>query len=163
MIGTFKTGPNPRLLQDAFEELCSDAGEIGLDVFKEFVENRIMGMDASRIATLVGNFGEVIAACLIVSTEHFWFPVYKLRYREKKAWAMRLTDLCLFKVSDVEKPIACFGEVKTRSSDHNPSIGVEGHNSLARDDALEDPEILRFLTQVLYDSDKFDEAKFGMV
>jgi hypothetical protein len=149
---------NPRLLHDVLEELCHDTEEIHLQEFRQFVETMIL--DMQKTATLVGNFGEVVAAKLLVEFEGFWFPVYKLRFREKKAWAMRLTDLCLIKMGDLPQPQVCYGEVKTNSSHYNSALGIKGHDSLAKDDALTDPEVLRFLSNVLYEAEKFDEGRF---
>jgi len=152
---------NPKLLHDVFQELCQDVSTLGLAKFKEFVEVRILGLAPSpKVATLIGNFGEILAARILVEFEGFWFPIYKLRFREKKDWAMRLTDLCLIKTSGLPQPLVCYGEVKTNSSQYNADLGIAGHTSLARDDALTDPEVLRFLSNVLYEAERYDEGKF---
>lgn len=152
---------NPKLLHDAFQELCQDVSALGLPKFKEFVESRILGLAPSpRVATLIGNFGEILAALILVEFEGFWFPIYKLRFREKRDWAMRLTDLCLIKTSGLPQPLICYGEVKTNSSRYDADLGIAGHTSLAKDDALTDPEVLRFLCQVLYETGKYDESSF---
>ena len=134
---------------------------LGLPKFKEFVESRILGLaPSSKVATLIGNFGEILAARILVEFEGFWFPIYKLRFREKKDWAMRLTDLCLIKTSGLPKPLVCYGEVKTSSSRYDADLGIAGHKSLAKDDALIDPEVLRFLSNVLYEAERYDEGAF---
>lgn len=152
---------NPKLLHDVFQELCQDVSTLGLSKFKQFVEAQILGLTPSpKVATLIGNFGEILSTRILVEFEGFWFPIYKLRFREKKDWAMRLTDLCLIKTSGLPQPLVCYGEVKTNSSQYNADLGIAGHASLAKDDALTDPEVLRFLCQVLYETGKYDESSF---
>ena len=131
---------NPKLLHDVFQELCQDVNELGLGRFKEFVEAQILGLIPSpRVPTLIGNFGEILSTRILVEFEGFWFPIYKLRFREKKDWAMRLTDLCLIKTAGLPQPLVCYGEVKTNSSHYNADLGIAGHTSLAKDDASDRP------------------------
>jgi hypothetical protein len=92
--------------------------------------------------------------------EGFWLPIYKLRFREKKNWAMRLTDLCLIKVDGLSKPFVCYGEVKTKSAGCNRQLAVDGHSSLAKDDALANPEILHFICTRLYETGQQEEGDF---
>src|SRR5205807_837697 len=111
----------------------------------------------------IGNFGEVLASNFLIEFEDFWFPIYKLRYREKKDWAMRLSDLCLIKRLPGVKPLVCYGEVKTISADRDISIAIKGHNSLVLGevkDSLADPEILKFISTILYETQRFDEGYF---
>jgi hypothetical protein len=58
------------------------------------------------------------------------------------------------------EPLLCFGEVKTNSSRYHRNIGVEGHKSLSKDNALSDPEILKFIGTRLYEAQKYDEYQF---
>ena len=99
-----------------------------------------------------------MAARCLIEFEGFELPIYKLRYRGKRDWASRLTDLCVVKRGALSKPMVCYGEAKTRSAGCNKKLAVEGHCSLAKDDALSNPEILRFICALFYSSGRFEEA-----
>lgn len=76
---------------------------------------------------------------------------------------MRLTDLCLIKQLDGTDPLVCYGEVKTVSVNRDKDIAIKGHNSLVIGevkDFLSDPEILHFITTILYETLRLDEAFF---
>ena len=76
---------------------------------------------------------------------------------------MFLTDLCLIKKLDGARPLVCYGEVKTISGDYNEDVAIDGHNSLMLGepkDALSHPEILRFISTILYETARFEEAHF---
>lgn len=73
---------------------------------------------------------------------------------------MRLTDLCLIKVKDSTKPIVCYSEVKTRSLGCDKKLAIQGHDSLVKDDALSNPEILRFISTWFYETGMLEEGKF---
>lgn len=107
----------------------------------------------------IGNFGEVLAARCLIDFEGFTLPIYKLRFREKRDWASRLTDLCLIKREDGKNPNICFGEVKTKTSGTDKRLALKGHESLGKDDALSAPEVLRFISQNLYSAQKYDDAR----
>lgn len=151
---------DPQMLrEDCLQAVCS----LGLDDIREYVEGRIENEvfpDKDRVSTRVGNFGEVLAAYLLTTFEDFWLPIYKLRFREKRNWAMRLTDLCLVKKDSVDKPLVCYGEVKTRSARCDLKLGVKAYCGLVRDDALSNPEILNFVCHRLYDRNMYEEWKF---
>lgn len=173
---------NPRMIADDLRKLIDDANQAKLYIIRDYVtaelladfpaaerqiiqkylENEILphGDDKTVLITKVGNFGEVVAAQYLLELEGYWLPIYKLQYREKKDWASKLTDLCVIKIRPNEKPLVCYSEVKTHSSQLNKNLGIEGHDSLIRDDALKNPEILRFISKRLYDAGKFDEANF---
>ena len=72
---------------------------------------------------------------------------------------MKLTDFCLIKTNGLLKPLICYGEVKTKSSTCDPQLGIKGHDSLVKDDALQDPEILKFFCTMLYMSSRLEEAE----
>jgi len=150
---------SPTMIKHECRRLIADVKNVKLNVVKDYIEQEILP-SIDRPQARIGNFGEILAAIFLVESEGFWFPIYKLRYREKKDWSMRLTDLCLVKKVGVTKPLFCFGEVKTKSVSCNVKLGVEGHDSLAKDNALEDPEVLRFLCTQLYEMGKLDEAFF---
>jgi hypothetical protein len=150
---------SPRMIKAELEMLLEDAEEVKLDILREYIEKEVLP-DEERVATRVGNFGEVLAAGVLIAFEGFWLPIYKLRFREKRNWPVRLTDLCLIKVDDVSRPMVCYGEAKTKSTGCNLQLAVEGHESLAKDDALANPEILRFICTWLYETGMCDEAEF---
>jgi hypothetical protein len=143
-------------IREDYQILIEDIEEVHLDILKEYIHKEIL---PSRKITRVGNFGEVLAAAILIDFEGFWLPIYKLRFREKRDWAMRLTDLCLFHVDDINNPLVCYGEVKTKSSGPNPNIAVEGHESIRKDDALSDAEILRFISDRLREAGRLEEYK----
>jgi hypothetical protein len=150
---------SPQMIKTELEMLLEDAGEVKLDILREYIEKEVLP-DEERVATRVGNFGEVLAADVLIAFEAFWLPIFKLRFREKRNWAVRLTDLCLIKVDDLPRPMVCYGEAKTKSTGCNLQLAVEGHESLAKDDALANPEILRFICMWLYETEMYDEAEF---
>jgi hypothetical protein len=175
---------NPDMIKHDCESLLQDARELNLDVIERYISEEILELDWAEIErklldgylnkeifpnlnkgnialiTRIGNWGEMLAAEYLVIFEGFWFPIYKLRLREKKDWAAKLTDLCLLKTDDLDKPLVCYSEVKTHSSQCDKNLGIEGHNSLVGDDALDDPEILRFIKVWLYEAGEIDKAQF---
>jgi len=170
---------NPGMIKAECQKLLDDARELELEniehclqkavladwdqtqkrILENYLEHEILP-STEKVITRIGNFGEVIAALFLIEFEGFWFPIYKLRYREKKDWASRLTDLCLIKIVNDQNPLICYGEVKTHSSKCDKKLGIQGHDSLSKDDALNNPEILRFISTRLYESGRFDEASF---
>jgi hypothetical protein len=139
--------------------LLEDTKEVKLEMIQKYIEEHVLP-DKDRVMTRVGNFGEVLAANLLVEFEGFWFPIYKLRFREKRNWSVRLTDICLIKTDSLPRPLICYGEAKTKTVGYNLQIAVEGHNSLGKDDALDNPEILRFICTWLYETGMLQEAEF---
>ncbi|MDY7079085.1 MAG: hypothetical protein SXV54_19395 [Chloroflexota bacterium] len=150
---------SPRMIRAELEMLLEDAGEVELDIQREYIEREVLP-DEERVSTRIGNFGEVLAASVLIAFEGFWLPIYKLRFREKRNWAVRLTDLCLIKVDNLPRPMVCYGEAKTKSTGCNLQLAVKGHESLAKDDALANPEILHFICTWLYETGMYDEARF---
>jgi hypothetical protein len=155
---------NPQQIRDQYNILLEDAEDNSLDILKKYLESRVFpAKEVFHGIARTGNFGEVLASLLLVEFEDFWFPIYKLRFREKKDWAMRLTDLCLIKQSDGAKPLVCYGEVKTISGARNKDIAIEGHASLVlgeAKDALSDPEVLHFISTILYETHRYAERDF---
>ena len=92
---------SPKALKLALSKLKNDCGELNLQKFQEFVEANLT--DEEKISTLVGSFGEIISTIYLVQFEKYWLPVYKLRYREKKNWAMRMTDVFVVNTEDMQK------------------------------------------------------------
>lgn len=158
---------DPVMIKNECEILLEDLQDLNLQIIRDqiiqgYVEQQILPSKEKgfKLSTWIGNFGETLASHILMDSENFWFPIYKLRFREKRAWAMKLTDLCLIKVTDLAKPLICYGEVKTKSSTCDKDLGIKGHDSLVKDDALQDPEILKFFCTILYDRKAFDEASF---
>ncbi len=153
---------NPQQIRDQYKLLLRDTEDNSLTILKKYLEDHIFP-GGKRISVRVGNFGEVLASTFLIEFENFWFPIYKLRFREKKEWAMRLTDLCLIKQLDSTRPLVCYGEVKTISGDCDKDIAVKGHDSLVlgeAKEALSNPEILHFISTILYETSRFEEARF---
>ena len=109
--------------------------------------------------TRIGNFGESLAARLLIDFDGFWLPIYKLRYREKKNWSPRLTDLCLFK-KESDYTIVCYGEVKTKTTNCDKKLGIKGYESLSKEILVTNPEILVFIKKILFETQQFEEAAF---
>lgn len=154
---------DPQLIADDLAMLAQDSGSVGLNLVKEYIEKRILPKPTANI-TRIGNWGEILASQCMVEFNEYSFPVYKLRFREKRNWAMRLTDLFLIKFPSSGNPIICYGEVKTRSKlkygKRVKRVAIEAHDSLKKDDALTDPEILTFLRSLLYLNKRRREALF---
>lgn len=149
---------NPVMIEQELLLLLDDVTTLKLDVIKEYLEKQIL---PEKVATRHGNFGEIVAANLLIEFDGCELPIYKLRLREKRDWSIRLTDLCLVKKGGEETPSMFYGEVKTRTANQvDLNTGIEGHNSLATEEALESPEILRFVCNWLYETNMFEEAKF---
>lgn len=149
----------PGMIRAEYEMLIADAEDVNLTILKEYVEEEVLP-SKGRTGVRIGNFGEMLAARFLVEFEEFWLPIYKLRYREKIDWAPRLTDLCVIKVDNLSKPLVCYGEVKTNSTRCKPQLAVDAHDQLAKDDALENPEILHFICVWLYEKGLHEEAEF---
>ena len=152
----------PQMIIEECEMLIKDIEDndvAQLAVIKKYLKENVLPL-TGKVIVPIGNFGEVLAATFLIEFENFWFPIYKLRFREKKDWAMRLTDLCLIKLQDESKPLVCYGEVKTNSSDCNKDLAIDGLKSIMKDDALSNQEILRFVCGLLYDMKMLDEARF---
>jgi hypothetical protein len=172
----------PRVLKDDCESLLQDAQDLRLDIIEQYLQEEFNILEKewdeieeavldgylikevfpnpTRLSTRIGNFGEVLAAKHLVLTENFWFPIYKLRLRDKKDWASRLTDLCLLKTDGLDRPLVCYAEVKTHSSRCDKNLGISGHDSLIKDDALDNPEILRYLKALFGEMDEHEKARF---
>ena len=161
---------NPVMIKKECEILLEDLQNLNLKIIqdkvekiiKNHVETEILPSNEKgfKLSAWIGNFGETLASRILIDSENFRFPIYKLRFREKREWAMKLTDLCLIKETGLAKPLICYGEVKTKSSACDKKLGIEGHDSLVKDDALQDLEILKFYCTILYESKEFDQAEF---
>lgn len=142
---------NPTMLKRELEILKEDVKTLNLNILENYLEQEYLPAK-KEVIVRIGNFGEALCAQLLTEFEEFSLPIYKLRYREKKDWAIRLTDLCVLKTNGLPRPLICYGEVKTHSSAVDLDLGVKGHTSLCKEDALTHPEVLRFFRTMLYES-----------
>ncbi len=165
----------PQLIRDECRLLYEDAKELGLHDLACAIDSNRSGMLKSVLTNYlaesvlpdanspfnprVGNWGEIVSAMLLVDLEGFWLPIFKLRYREKRNFAMRLTDLCVLRRD--EPPLVCLGEVKTHSSTHRDNdLAVDGLKSLIKGDVFDQPEILHFVANRLYEQGAHEEGQF---
>ena len=104
----------------------------GQDEVRAYVESRGVGI---KLNTRVGDFGEVVAADVLESTEGLSVPIFKLRYRETTAWAMRLTDVFAVRhADDGEIEAFCFTSAKAGVTRPPRSVAVEGYQQLVTDE-----------------------------
>lgn len=156
---------NPQVIIDDCRKLLTDVIEDmdALAIIKSYLDKYILPSTDKGIVE-IGNFGETLAARLLVEFEQFWFPIYKIRYREKKNWAMRLTDFCVIKEQDTSRPLVCYIEVKTKSSKRDLDLALDGHESLRKslegEGNLSNGEILHFMQDKLTDKGMLREASF---
>lgn len=150
---------NPKMIEEEIKLLVEDTTILNLNILKEYLEKEILPKK-KKISTRIGNFGEILAANLLIEFEDFQLPIFKLRLREKLDWAIRLTDICLVKDHNKETPTICYGEAKTKSDKADLDIGIKGHTSISTEDALENIEVLSFICRWLYESEKTEEARF---
>jgi hypothetical protein len=153
---------DPRMIADDIAMLLEDTEMLKLDIVEAHIKNNVLpGKD--KQSTRIGNFGEILAVQCLIDFEDFEFPIYKLRYREKRNWAMRLTDLFLVKKQNNGRMLICYGEVKTRSGVSYTSsikkVAIDAHESLKKDDSVANPEILAFARNILYAQGKVEEAQ----
>jgi hypothetical protein len=158
---------DPQMIADDIAMLLEDAEMLELNIVEDYIKNRVLPKKAAN-PTRIGNFGEILATQCLIDFTDFEFPIYKLRYREKRNWAMRLTDLFLVKKQNNGRILICYGEVKTRSGVSYTSsvkkVAVEAHDSLKKDVAVANPEILDFVRKILYAQGKLEEARiFGRI
>jgi hypothetical protein len=105
----------------------------------------------------VGDFGEVLAGSVICELEEQTLPIYKLRYRERADWSMRLTDVFSIQ-SDAERITAfCFTSVKSGVTRPTVNVALEGYKQLLDDFEHEHPQILGFISEQLFRQNRFDE------
>lgn len=149
---------DPGMVMDECQKLLNASAETGLERIREYIENHVI---PSTAIVRIGCFGEVVASRILIGFNGYWLPIYKLRFREKRDWAMRLTDLCLIKKDGTTKPTICFGEVKTKSTGKRQNdLGIKGLSSLKKDNALDDPEIIRFIKARFWDMKMIEEYHF---
>src|SRR5713226_2168247 len=75
---------NPQQIRDQYDILLKDAEDNSLRVLKKYLEDRFFpGQKIMNGIARIGNFGEVLVSNYLIEFENFWFPIYKLRFREK--------------------------------------------------------------------------------
>lgn len=130
----------PDMIRKECSILLEQLDFLDLNIIKDYIEQKILPAHVVGVKGLarIGNFGEILAAHILMNFQGFSLPIFKLRYREKQSWAIKLTDLCLInRDKSLTKPLVCYGEVKTKSAKYDASLGIAGHKSLVKDDALE--------------------------
>lgn len=134
----------------------------GQDEVRAYLESRGVGI---KLNTRVGDFGEVVAADVLETTEGLAVPIFKLRYRETTAWAMRLTDVFAVRhADDGEIEAFCFTSAKAGVTRPPRSVAVEGYQQLVADERDASPEILWFVRERLFEAGQYEEcARFDRV
>jgi hypothetical protein len=139
---------------ERLEEILNKAG---LDKLLAVLRDRVVDR---KLATLIGDFGEILVAQMIEEIDGYRIPIAKLRFREKRNWSMRLTDVFGIKCEGQQLSELCLCEVKTRTTWNKDceQVGVDGAVSLKNDAAQRIPEIIDFVADKLRLTHNFDLA-----
>ena len=131
------------------------AARAGLPRVRQYLASEVF---PTRRNVRIGDFGEVLGAAILRERDGLYLPIFKLRYREKRDWPMRLTDLLALQRDHAHGFTAIrFGEVKTRTA-ADVQAACKGHESLASELATERPEIIAFVINRLFDQGRLEEA-----
>ncbi len=111
-----------------------------LAVLRDRVVNR-------RLSVLIGDFGEIVAAEMLKEFDQYVIPIAKLRFREKRNWPMRLTDVFGFKHDGGHITELCLCEAKTRTrwNVECEEVGLEACRELEKEAMQRIPEIVEFV------------------
>ena len=107
---------------------------------------------ASRENVRIGDFGEVVAGHILEEEEQLSRPIEKLRYRESTDWPMRLTDVFCVRVDGERFVGFVFGESKAGTTPPRSSLGKDAYRQIHRDIEGDEPEILFFTLDRLFDN-----------
>ena len=107
---------------------------------------------ASRENVRIGDFGEVVAGHLLEEEEHLSRPIEKLRYRESTDWPMKLTDVFCVRVDGEQFVGFVFGESKAGTTPPGSSLGKDAYRQIHRDIEGDEPKILFFTLDRLFDN-----------
>lgn len=134
----------------------------GQEELGTYLTSRGVGL---KLNTRVGDFGEVVAGDVLARSEGLATPIFKLRYRETVAWAMRLTDVFAVRHDDDgEIDAFCFTSAKAGVTRPARSVAVDGYQQLLEDQKDASPEILWFVRERLFDAGDYNAcAKFDRV
>lgn len=119
---------------------------------------------ASRVATRVGDFGEVIAGRLLGAEEGLLRPLEKLRYKDDHEWSMRLTDVFCIREESGQIVEFVFCEAKAGTTRPPRDLALKAYARLIEDAEGERPEIFFFILERLWaegrhaDHERLDDA-----
>ncbi|GEM_PF-6800570 len=112
---------------------------------------------AEKMATRVGDFGEVIAGRLLVAEEGLVRPVEKARYKDDHNWSMRLTDVFCVKEESGQIVGFVFCEAKAGTTSPPGDLAVKAYRKMIAESEEERPEILFFTLEHLWADGKYAE------
>lgn len=127
-------------------------------MLSNYIEKNIFAPEGTP--TWYGDFGEVLCTAMLRDLDDHIIPIYKIRYREKQNWAMRLTDILTYREGG-GKVLICFSEMMTRTTRQ-----VKRDSDKAKIDykklknTLENPkpEIIEFIMRKLYEQGEYAKA-----
>lgn len=105
-----------------------------------------------KLPTMIGDFGEILVAQLLAEMDEYVIPIPKLRFREKRNWPMRLTDVLAVKRDEGGRLAeVCLCEVKTRTRWRTDCelVGADGCKELEKEGTAQLPEIVSFVADKL--------------
>lgn len=106
---------------------------------------------ASQANIRIGDFGEIVAGHLIEEEEQAIRPIEKLRHRESRDWAMKLTDVFCVAIDNDQIVGFLFGEAKAGTTRPETTLGQEAYQRVYNDIQEEEPQILFFTLDRLRD------------
>lgn len=126
---------------------------------KKYLINSVLPDKYDQFSPRKSTWGEIVSAEILKGFRKHLVPVYKLRYKEKKDWAMRGEADVLTYYFDEGSLIIAFTEVKTKASNEAVSKyrnEMQKAESGLSNNNVDEPEILEYICQRLYDEEKFD-------
>lgn len=137
------------------EYLRTVALRAGMEYLREYLSKVVF---PTKPIVRIGNFGEVVSAALLRDRDDLRLPIFKLRYRDKRNWPMRLTDIFALEFDEAGRIRAIwYGEVKARTT-RDDDAACKGHESLKSECDCERPEILDFVISRLFEQGRYEEA-----
>ena len=120
----------------------------GLDKLLALLRNRVV---ERKVSVLIGDFGEIIVAEMLKELDGYLIPIAKLRFREKRNWPMRLTDVLGIKHDGQQLIELCLCEVKTRTTWNRDceQVGLAAYRELEKEESQRIPEIVEFVADKL--------------
>lgn len=112
---------------------------------------------AARVATRVGDFGEVVAGRLLEAEEGLLRPVEKLRYKDDHEWSMRLTDVFFTREESGQIVGFVFCEAKAGTTSPPADLAVSAYRRLLAESDIERPEIFFFCLERLWVEGQYGE------
>ena len=129
----------------------------GLDKLLDQLRSRVV---VRKFPVLVGDFGEILLAEILKELDGYTIPIAKLRFREKRNWPMRLTDVLAIKHDGQQLIELCLCEVKTRTAWNKKceQVGLDAYKELENEAAQRIPEIVDFVVDKLRLMQNYDLA-----